>query len=408
MKILAVSQYYWPEPFNVSDICEELVSRGNEVTVLTGIPNYPEGDVYPGYDAKRGCEEERNGVRIVRAPMSPRGKGALNRVRNYYSFSRNGSKLARRMLGDCDMVLSFEISPVMSARPAIAYSEMHGKPHFMYVIDIWPECLLAGGIKKDSAIYRHFESVSADIYGAADGLAVTSPQFGPYISGLVGGEVDAAYLPQYAEDGFSELPDPDPHLDEGMFRDGRLHYMFAGNVGAAQSVETLVEAAAQLEGDGIDFHVVGSGSTLEKCEKLAAELGAGNVFFHGRHPIEEMPAYYAKADVMIATFANSPILGYTLPRKIQSYMAAGKPVIGTVTGEARRVLDEAGCGFCCEAEDVAGLVECCRKMAATPEPLRAEFGERARKYCSEHYSRESFFATLINALETLKGTKHGK
>ena len=408
MRILAVSQYYWPEPFNVADICEELAARGHEVTVLTGIPNYPEGDVYPGYDAKRGMEEERNGVRIVRASMAPRRKGPVNRVRNYYSFSRNGSSVVQRLGPGFDAVLSFEISPVMSANPAIAYAEAFGAPLLLYVIDIWPECLLAGGIRRSSAVYKHFSKVSAHIYSVADMLAVTSPSFEGYIGHLLGESIEVVNLPQYAEDGFSELPEPDPTLDAAMFRDGKLHLMFAGNVGSAQSVETLVRAAALVRDDATDFHVVGSGSSLDGCMSLAKDLGADNVFFHGRHPIEEMPAYYAKADAMVATFADNPVLGYTLPRKIQSYMAAGKPVIGTVTGEARRVLEEAGCGFCCDAEDAEGLASCCRRMAAATPLERMAYGDRARDYCARHYSRESFFKTLTEALKALKGTKHGK
>ena len=224
----------------------------------------------------------------------------------------------------------------------------------------------------------------------------------------MGRPVKTVYLPQFAEDSFSRPAEDGDVVDADLFPPDRLNLMFAGNVGAAQSVETLVHAAAELAGEPFMFHVVGSGTKLNTCKALARELGLSNIIFHGRYPIETMPAYYAKADAMVATFADSPVLGLTLPRKIQSYMAAGKPVIGTVTGEAMRVLGEADCGFCCEAENVEGLVDCCRRMALASSGERARYGESARRYCAEHYSRDSFFETLTEALEALKGTKHGK
>lgn len=408
MRILAVCQYYWPEPFNVSEICEELVARGHEVTVVTGRPNYPEGNLYEGYEGDKHLDEYRNGVHVLRTKIYPRKTGALNRIRNYYSFPAKGKKAIAKLDSKFDVAIVFQLSPVMMAEPALAYAKKHGLPVLNYVIDLWPESLLAGGIGTNSPIYKVFAFESKRIYSQADALAITSPAFEGYLSGLLGKKIRGVYLPQFAEDAFSDATASEWALDSDQFPIDKLNLMFAGNIGSAQSVQTLIEAANVLRDEPFVFHIVGSGTELEACKKLASEYELSNVSFHGRHPIEEMPAYYSRADAMVATFANSPILGYTLPRKIQSYMAAGKPVIGTVTGEARRVLDDAKCGFCCEAEDVLGLVECCRKMASLSSEERAVLGERAEKYCNDHYSRESFFTTLINALEALKGTKHGK
>lgn len=410
MRILAVCQYYWPEPFNVSEICEELVARGHEVTVVTGRPNYPEGALYPGYEGDEHLDEVHNGVRVLRTKIAPRKTGAVNRVRNYYSFAQKGKKKIAELPGDFDVVVVFQLSPVMMAQPALAYARKHGTPVLHYVIDLWPESLLAGGIGRESVIYKLFKRESRKIYYQADVLAVTSPAFEDYLAELLGKEIETVYLPQFAEDAFGDTVSSasSSSVDASLFPHDKLNLMFAGNIGAAQSVTTLIEAAAILREEPFIVHIVGSGTELENCKAKAVELGLTNVVFHGRHPIDEMPAYYSKADVMVATFADDPVLGYTLPRKIQSYMAAGKPVIGTVTGEALRVLEEAGCGFCCKAEDANALAECCRRMAQTSPEERAEYGARAKRYCLEHYSRESFFETLTNTLEKLKGTKHGK
>lgn len=400
-----VSQHYWPEPFNVADVCEALAARGHKVTALVGTPNYPEGEIYPGYEKGANAHQSRNGVDIVRVPLIPRKQDPIHRVLNYYSFARNGEQMARKIDSGYDVVVSFQTSPVMQARPAIAYAEATGAPLLHYVVDIWPECLLAGGIKKGSVTYNHYAKVSQRIYGKADRLAVTSPLFVDYLSNLMGWQVEAALLPQYAEDGFFETPfcsAPEGYDPE------KFNVTFAGNVGAAQSVQTLVRAAALLKDDSrFAFHIVGSGSELAACETLATELVAGNVTFHGRHDISEMPSFYAASDAMVATFSSDETLAWTLPRKIQSYMAAGKPVIAAIGGETERVLTEACCGVCCAAEDAEGLARACSRLAdATPE-RRAEMGAAGRAYCESHFTKNRFLETLESELEKLKGTKHG-
>lgn len=408
LKVLFVSQHYWPEPFNTTDICEELVKRGYEVTVLTGQPNYPEGNIYPGYENHAVSEEERNGVRIVRAKLHPRKSGVIHRVWNYYSFSWNGIKKAQSLDSDFDLVYSYQTSPVMMANPALAYGRKFGAPVLLHCVDIWPECLTAGGIKVGSPVYNYFLGVSNTIYSAADELAVSSEMFAEYLRQTVG--VDNAnilFLPQYAEDIFDKSAETTVELDDEDFPEDKIHIMFAGNVGATQSVKTAIQAAARLKDEGFMFHIVGSGTELEACKELAKALEATNVRFHGRHTIEEMPAYYGKADAMLATFANSPTLGYTLPRKIQSYMAAGKPIIGTLIGASRRAIDEAGCGLCCDAEDPVGLVKACRDFAALSDEERLAMGERGMKYYDEHYSKDAFFNMLEKKFEEMKGAKHG-
>lgn len=203
MRLLVVSQHYWPEPFNFADICEGLVDRGYEVTVLTGLPNYPEGKLYPDYQDGRNRVQERNGVHIIRVPLVPRGSNPIQRVINYYSFPMSASHKARELECDFDVILSFQSSPVMQSEPAVKIADETGIPLLHYVIDIWPECLLAGGIKRGSAIYNHYEDVSRRIYSKADRIALTSPQFKDYLENMLGRPISSFNLPQYAEDVFS-------------------------------------------------------------------------------------------------------------------------------------------------------------------------------------------------------------
>lgn len=401
MHILAICQYYKPEPFNVSDICEELVRRGHDVTVVTGRPNYPDGDLYKGYEGSKHLNETIEGVDVYRTRIIPRKKRTANRILNYFSFPLLGKRCVRCLKKNYDVVLVFQFSPVMMAKPGLFYAKRKHVPLLLYVIDIWPESLLAGGVRKDSLLYRWFSNVSKKIYSSADVLAVTSPSFDGYIANLIGKKVEALYLPQYAEDIFINTP---VGLPEGYSKK-KINLTFAGNVGSAQSVETIVRAAALLEGhDEIVFHIVGSGSELDKCRALAQKLNLSNVIFHGRKPLEDMPLYHSVSDAMVATFSSMPTLALTLPRKIQSYMAAGRPIIGAVTGEAKYVIEEAKCGFCCKTEDYEGLAEICIAFSELTTEEKRQLGRSAKDYYENHFSRQIFFETLENQLNNMEGT----
>lgn len=399
MRILVSCQHYWPEPFNTSDVCEELVKRGHSVTVITGMPNtgMDGNDIPEEYRGRGQFSEERNGVHVIRVPLHPRKYGAVNRVCNYLSFWHNGNKAARRLKDEFDVVLGYQFSPVMQVDPGIAYAKKHGIKCLLYSFDLWPASLLAGGFSEDSLPFRWMGAVSKRIYSDADRMAVTSPLFDEYFRDELGLEIpDSAYLPQYADEAFLDEADP---IAEG-FEPGKVHLTFAGNVGHAQSVETIVEAASKMPVDSqVVFHIVGSGSSLEACRSRADELKLNNIVFHGRKPVEEMPAYYAASDAMLVTFADSPMAKYTLPRKVTTYLAAGKPVLAALSGETKRVLDAAGCGIACGIEDPEGLARICSEFEHSDK--KDEMGQAARKYYMDNFTKEHFFNKLEALLVSL-------
>lgn len=401
MRILVVCQHYWPEPFNTSDVCEGLVARGHEVCVLTGLPNtgMPGNDVPPEYRDGAIAEEERNGVRILRARLHPRLSGAKNRIENYLTFWHNGNKLARSIRDEYDVVLGYQFSPVMQVDPGLVYARRHGKKMLLYSFDLWPASLLAGGFKESSLPFRWMRSVSRRIYSEADRIAVTSPLFDEYFREELGLDVpDSLYLPQFADDAFSGEAD----ASAIPFDHDKVNLTFAGNVGQAQSVVTIVEAAALLCNEpGIQFHVVGSGSQLEACEARARELGLSNVTFHGRKPLEEMPAFYAASDALLVTFEDSPMARYTLPRKVTTYLAAGRPVLAAAEGETARVIEAAGCGLTCPTASADGLARIAAEFARSGEG--AGLGAAARSYYLAHFTKEQFFEKLEGSLLELAG-----
>ncbi len=413
MKILVVCQHYRPEPFNVSEICEELSRRGHSMTVLTGLPNYPEGIIEAEYRKGRHRDEILDGVRVVRVPVIARGKslhglGKLKRVANYLSFPASCSLALSRLGSDFDCVVAFQFSPILMAVPGLKLAKKTGVPCLLYSFDLWPEDMLTGGMSRSGLPYAIMKRVSRGVYESADVVAVTSPGFRNYYSDELGlDDIAAHWLPQYAEAMFENMPRT-PRSCEG----DRVVFAFAGNVGGNQSVETIVRAASILGDDPrIAVRVVGSGSRLDDCKALAASLDARNVEFVGRLPLEEMPRVYAGSDAMLLNLARanggSLVPKYTIPRKLQSYLASGKPVIASAEGDASRIVERTGCGLSCPPEDPEALAAAMLRFADMPAGDRADMGIRARQVYDEQFSRERFFRQLELILDEMERTKRG-
>lgn len=392
MKILVVSQHYWPEPFPLADVCESLVKMGHTVHVVTDVPNYPMGYIYPEYKSGRNRSEERNGVRIWRTFTIGRRNNILFRMLNYYSYAISSTLFVKRLKEEYDVVFTNQSSPVMMVNAALAYAKKHKKKCVLYCMDLWPASLAAGGVGEKSPIYRFFHGVSKRLYRKADRILITSQMFRDYFKNEFGiADETIGYLPQYADSAFdSELP-PKENRET-------VDFLFAGNIGAAQSLNTVLDAADILREDlRLRWHIVGDGSELENLKDRAKALSLDNVIFYGRKPLAEMPAYYAKADAMLVTLTADPFIGMTLPAKVQSYMAVGKPVIAAANGEIPSVINDSGCGFCANAEDAQGLADAVNAFLACED--REELGKRAREYYLTHFTHDMFMKRLVSELE---------
>lgn len=402
MKILFVCQHYKPEPFRLSDICEGLVQRGHEVAVLTGIPNYPEGEIYADYRKGKKRRETINGVTIFRSYTIARRKNTLYRILNYFSFALSSTigvlfgRYKAKDGSDFDCVFVNQLSPVMMAWAGMAYKNKYNKPMFLYCMDVWPDSLIVGGVKENGLIYKIFEFISKKVYQASDYIFVTSLAFKDYfVKKFNIPRNSIAYLPQYAEDLF--LP------DELKTNKNTIDLTFAGNIGKAQSLETILKAASLLEKipdlpRKIHFHFVGDGTELSNMQELSRTLGLENVSFYGRRSVEEMPEFYKKSDAMLVSLIGDSIISCTMPGKVQSYMAAGKPIIGAISGDTQRVVEEAQCGFISPEKDVDQLVKNICEFSMLSIEKKEELGKKARCYYEEHFSKDRFMVSLENHL----------
>lgn len=390
MKILIVSQRYWPENFRITDIAETLVQEGHDVTVLTGLPNYPEGYVYPDYRHGENRNQVHNGVKIVRVKEIGRRHNILFRFVNYYSFPFFANRMVKKLDKDFDVVLINELSPIMAARPGIKYAKKYGVRCVMYEMDLWPHSLLAGGISENSFLYKHYRKVSAKIYSGCDEILVSTKEHIEEIHKLPGCDnLPIHYLPQYAESIFEESSLPS--VDNGV-----IDLMFAGNIGLAQSCETIIEAARILKDDSrFLFHIVGDGTDLPRIKKMAESYQLKNVVFYGRQPLVKMPELYALADVMLVTLEDKPYARMTIPGKVQSYMACGKPIIGAVSGATSRFVIEADVGWCVDSGDAKALA---KSLVQLSSKGWFDQSQNARDFYLNNMKKSLFFSCLLKHL----------
>ena len=386
MNILIVTQYYYPEQFQINEIAPELKRRGHDVTVLTGLPNYPQGEIYDGYQNIR--EETIDGIKIIRVPIHPRKHGPVHLVWNYLSYVMKGNRAARKLPAGFDIILSYQLSPVTSLYPALTYKKKHGTPILNYCLDIWPESAQAHVKTDKGLLYKYIHSVSKRLYQQCDHIAVTSRPFIDYLSAKNGIATEKmSYIPQHADDSYLSL-------DLHSRGNGIADFMYAGNLGQGQWVDVIIKAAREIKSENFRIHIVGDGSVRADLEKLAKDLLVEDkVIFYGNQKRTDMPEFYRKADALLITLRGNNFVGCTMPGKLQAYMACGKPIFGAINGAANETITHAECGKCVAAGDYKGLAAIMKDYIDHPEQYD-RCGENARTYFKEHFTLDIFMERL--------------
>ena len=408
MKILVVSQYFWPEEFRINDLVNSLVQRGIEVDVLTGKPNYPEGFIYDGYTTFGCLVESWHGANIFRVPLLPRGKNSTIRlILNYLSFVVTGLLFGPFLLRKrkYDVIFVYGISPILVAIPAVLISWLKSAKLVVWVQDLWPQSLSATGYVNSNFLLRCVELVVRWIYQHTDLLLVQSRAFETPVSDLAPGKT-IIYYPNSVDSSFANLPTPNIQQPKIESLENGFPVVFAGNVGAAQAVDSIVEAASLLqEVPQIKFVIFGSGSKWPWLYDQIASQGLRNIFLTGRLPIELMPGYLQKAEVLLVSLSNEPIFALTVPNKIQAYMAAGRPIVASLNGEGARLVVESGSGISCPAEDPVALAQAILALYQMSAEQRQKMGENGRIYYRNHFDHDILVDQLINHLDMCSTNK---
>lgn len=366
MNLLVVSQYYYPEQFRINDICKEWVKRGHKVTVVTGIPNYPQGKFYNGYGLLKKKKEEFDGVNIIRLPIIPRGKKTLTLMLNYISFVVSGfffSKFTRKKF---DKVFIYEVSPMMQAYVGIWYAKRKKIDCNLYVMDLWPESIeLATGLSNKTLI-RLIGKMVDNIYKNCDTIFTSSQSFADTIEKRGHSREKIKFWPQYAEEFYKPIAVENEDLQE-IDNDDYFKIVFAGNVGYAQGLDILIESAKILKQKKImaRFYIIGDGRAKKELQIEVKQNKLENyVRFIEKKPANEIPKYYSKCDMAFLSLKNDKISNQILPAKLQSYLACGIPILGCVGGETKKILEESQAGVCVEydAQEIVKTIEKIIKM----------------------------------------------
>lgn len=395
-KILVVTQHFWPENFRINDIVEGFLQDGIAVDVLCGLPNYPKGEWFPGYSAAGPFEEEWHGARLYRCKEVPRrGNTSVNIFLNYVSWPWYAAHALHRLPGGYNAVFCFNTSPVLMCWPAIRYAKKHHIPFTNYVLDIWPENLYSVLNVKNKALRAIAQGVSDALYKKADRLIAMSEPLQQRLCQRTGMPPQKiAVIPQYCED-FYAVPQPDAAL-QAQFG-GRFNLVFTGTFTPAQSLETVITAVQDARSRGADMlHLllVGDGMSRAALEAKVKDLHAEDaVTFYGSVPATDIPRFTALADALIVCLSDSPDLGLTVPAKVASYMAAGKPVLASMDGAGNAAVAAAG-GLSSPACDAASLADNLLALTRMDAAQRAAMGQSAKEYYLAHYRRSELLRKL--------------
>ena len=379
MKILAVCQYYYPENIVFTNVCEELVKQGHDVTVLTGKPNYGYGQIIPEY--KKVKFEIINGVKVRRVNLIARKKSRLSIIKNYLSFWANSKKWVRNCKEKFDIVYSMSLSPVTILSAGNLYKKKHHVKHIVHCVDLWPESVLVThAVREKSLMYKILYKWSKGLYEKVDHVIFGSPSYNEYFKTVLKLEKKTSFVP---------LPSLVEECEvEPVKLDGKVNILYCGNLGTIQLINLIPESMALVEDKDIKFHVIGMGPKTEELQSLIKERNLENtVIYHGPIPARRAAAYFEAADVLYVSLKGDGYVGKTIPNKLAMSMAFGKPIIGVLEGDGRDVLSASKGGFVAHADKTAISVAI-SKMAKLSEEERKRLGDLNRAYYKDHFSIE--------------------
>ena len=397
MRILVISQYFYPENFRINDLCYGLKDNGHDITVLTGKPNYPNGEFYKGYSFFNKRKETINGIKVYRSSLIPRGSATGFRLfLNYISFVFFGFFKLFFIKGNYDKIFVYAPSPITVGYLGIFASFIFRAKPFLWVHDLWPESVKDAGNIHNKFVLGLVNLMTKSIYFYYKTILVQSPRFKDYLVNQGVNENKIVYYPYYAES-FYNIVIPDTKIKQN-FPKG-LNILFAGNIGVAQSFDTIISAVKIVSKkiDNFTLIVLGDGRDKKRILDRIDSLNLNSNFkFLGSFPPEKMPEFFASADALLVSLKKTKIFSMTIPGKIQSYLACGRPIIGSLDGIGAEIIKESYCGFVTPSEDYKGLAESIMSFEKLGEEERLKLGINSRKYFEKEFSRDKLLLKLID------------
>lgn len=397
MNCLLITNHFYPESFRCNDVAFELVKRGHKVTVLTGIPDYPEGKFHKGYSLFKRRRENINGVKVIRVPIIPRGNGkALRMIINYISgiFSFNFYALYLSLFYKFDNIFIHDTSPAFICLPAVLIKKIRKTPIDLWILDMWPQSLVAGGIN-NRKIYKTIDYMMDFVYRNSSIIHISSLGFRKLLSERNVPNEKIEYLPNWSDDAITNGEDTQiPSLPEGFI------IMFAGNIGEAQNMENVMKAALLLkEHKKIHWVFLGDGRKKEWVDNFVKENNLEDtVHLLGRFPIKTMGCFFKKADAMLVSLTDNLVFNLTLPAKVQAYMSCSKPIVAMLNGEGKDIIEKAKCGWCAGSNDYEKLANIIIEMSSLPKKELETIGKNGYDYYMNNFHKDICIGRIEKSL----------
>jgi glycosyltransferase involved in cell wall biosynthesis len=401
MKVLIVTQYFYPENFRINAICKDLVNRGHKLTVLTGYPNYPQGEFFDGYGPGIVYEKEWEGINIERVKIKERKNGSINLIRNYLSFVRSGNKWAKKCKEDFDIIFVYEISPITVALPAIKFKKRKGTPIVLCVQDLWPESVQYMTNIKSKILLKPLELLTKYIYKNCNLILCSARSFVTKIAERGVSCDKLAYWPQFA-DNIADVETEKSQLSDEFV------VTFTGNIGEAQGLDIILKAAKLIEKEypQIKWHLVGDGRDKDRLVKLSKqEHLEDTVFFIDRMSERDAFIYLKNSDCAVLTLKRNKLFELTVPAKLQTYMSAGIPIVSAIDGEVKDIINEAKCGNAISSENERELADAIINIYNCSLKERNEMGFLGKQYFDNNYSKKMLMDNLEGFLNEHKKEK---
>lgn len=395
-KILIVSEYFYPEEFKINEIALAWKQKGYEVDILTQTPTYPLGEIFPDYANKWYYKDTYEGMNVYRVKAVAGYRNSLfKKLLKYFVFMSLGSILSLKIGKKYDYVFGFDVAALTGMVPAILLKKFYGKKVTLWIQDVWPDSVYAYGFKKTKFLSFILDNFVKFVYKNSSSFAVSGNGFTHKVKNYIDDNQEIKYLPNWAD----EL---DKSLSPFEFsKDVRVHFTFAGNVGKVQNLDNIIKAFGSLPDEHIhkaQLNIIGDGSHCNALQDLVNKNNLINIVFWGRKPKEEMYKYFASSNFLIVSLVDEPIFSLTVPAKVQTYIAASRPIMAIINGDAADIIRDNNLGYCAKPNDIFEIKETFIKCIDTDTKKIQEFTTNCEYLTNTTFNKEYIVDSLLELL----------
>jgi glycosyltransferase involved in cell wall biosynthesis len=395
-KILIVSEYFYPEEFKINEVALAWKEKGYDVDVLTTVPSYPRSKIYAGYKNKFYQKDRWQDINIYRVKAVTGYKTSLiKKLLKYFSFMFFGS-IASLFIGKkYDYVFGFDIGSLTCMAPAVLLKKYYNKKVTLWIQDIWPDSVYAYGFKKTKVLKFFLEAFVKFIYKYTDNFAVSSNGFKNKILPYIVNHKSIECMPSWADGLDKSLPPFE------FSNDKKIHFTFAGNVGKVQNLDNVIKAFGSLDASLLEksqLNIIGDGSHLGELKKLVEKNNFKNIVFWGRKPRDEMYRYFSASDFLIVSLIDKPIFSLTVPAKVQTYIAANKPILAIINGDAADIIKENTLGYASNPNDIEEIQKIFIQAINTDKTKREQFTKNCKSLTDTIFNKDIIINKLLKLL----------